>query len=847
MTQRKACLALSLLFAHGASSQPLVSSVQVSVLSVQPSFSSAPFSWDAGVQGNRITAMTQDSRGRIFVASEENGLWMRSGRRGDWTRFKADGNIKSDMIYALTVDKQNRVWAGTARHGISVYNGRSWKNFDVLKAPLGERIFSIAVNPLDGDVWIASNVGLTRYSQKNDKWATTYPTATLPFSHLQALAFNARGVLFAGTQTQGVLISQPQKTSVQSTNKGTNIQIEYSKWRHVTSPAVVPDVANGVGLPSDMISDVLVARDQTVYLATTTGLAWSKNEGATWQYKRGADFVEKARQRLIPVKLPDAVPADNVLSEDYVSCLAEDESGHLWIGHWRRGYEVLDPKTHGLVLNGDKGDDPNSNDPGDYVKCLLAIDGQATLIGCYGIGLTVAPKLFPATKIETDKAQSSTRKSASTSALPVSSTDSFDVPFPSVQSAPTLAELNTLLKQLGAVPVQADSNALNVVALDDDWSTRGDWLGRYGRYWAECCAMFAPSDYIWGAGEEPINYFPRIGLNVPKSEGLRTYVTAMYSDNPNSLEIPATFLDTRIRRGYTTKNRGRRQSEIDDRGEGYPYQKDGPHLYTSLQIPQGVWTLSLYNWNKDGDTWDNRKRDYRIAIRPHDSEKPLSDISSFASQPELANARLRDFRSGAWKRFLVRGPQELTIEVNKNYSLNTILAGLMLDKLDEKPAPYFSTSDGNRVLDVRLSPKNSETVVTTKLFNQLDGLQSSNPIWWAQSSRRFYLPLTLWLRAQQQIARDTDAPIAEKKTLATQLATCYYNLHLFELWEAQQRKAGLTPARDIEKALTWDSVSRGWGDGYNVVTKYLAAQKQDSSSGSAKALSINTPSNPNTR
>jgi hypothetical protein len=58
---------------------------------------------------------------------------------------------------------------------------------------------------------------------------------------------------------------------------------------------------------------------------------------------------------------------------------------------------------------------------------------------------------------------------------------------------------------------------------------------------------------------------------------------------------------------------------------------------------------------------------------------------------ELAHTRANDFYGGVYKRFLVRGPAKLTVQVNRNYSFNTILPGVMLDLVDELPPPYFCT------------------------------------------------------------------------------------------------------------------------------------------------------------
>jgi hypothetical protein len=142
----------------------------------------------------------------------------------------------------------------------------------------------------------------------------------------------------------------------------------------------------------------------------------------------------------------------------------------------------------------------------------------------------------------------------------------------------------------------------------------------------------------------------------------------------------------------TTWDVYRRQSEMDDHGEEYLMTLDGPHIYFTLRVPEGLFYLSLYDTNKDGHSGNNRWRDYRLSVRPHAVGQPLNDITGFEQQPELARARIRDFWGGVYKRFLVRGPREITIEVNRNYSYNTILAGVFLDLVDEQPPPYFRSA-----------------------------------------------------------------------------------------------------------------------------------------------------------
>ena len=122
--------------------------------------------------------------------------------------------------------------------------------------------------------------------------------------------------------------------------------------------------------------------------------------------------------------------------------------------------------------------------------------------------------------------------------------------------------------------------------LDDDWLTKGDCLGRYGRYWGCWCAICSPEDYLWGAGPEKVEYCSRIGPNAEKGDSLRYWVHWLHTMNFNSLEMPPTYCYSRVKKGFMPAAFTRRQAEWDDHGERYPMSKDGPGLYCTLKIGQ---------------------------------------------------------------------------------------------------------------------------------------------------------------------------------------------------------------------------------------------------------------------
>jgi hypothetical protein len=279
----------------------------------------------------------------------------------------------------------------------------------------------------------------------------------------------------------------------------------------------------------------------------------------------------------------------------------------------------------------------------------------------------------------------------------------------------------------------------------------------------------------------------------------------------------------------------RRESEWDDHGETYPMSKDGPHIYCSLSIPAGLFYLSLYEIDPNGHDNDaDRFRDYEISIRPHPGRASLDmrigntwikrsfyDIVEFGQQPELAHARAHDFWGGVYKRFLVRGPTKLTIQVNRNYSMNTILPGVMLDLVDELPPPYYCTrqeweskpAGGTEVESTStFVPADNAAAAAQRLATALAAMPNKNETWWAENKRRFYLPLLRWQQAEND------------RTNSPALATSFYELNLFADWEKQLHQEGLTTAREIEKAQRWDGVTYSCaGMGNQMVSAYVKA------------------------
>jgi ligand-binding sensor domain-containing protein len=239
-----------------------------------------------------VLAMAEDHAGNIWVGAEDQqypGLLVYNPQT-KWRKYTTADGMGDNYAYAIAVDTLGRIWVGHLNHGVSVYNGSTWQNYDQvaglsrpdsLAGPLGERVFDIKISPLDGDVWIASSLGLARYSIGRDDWRYYTRADGVPSDQFNALAFAPDGTLYGATQADGVAIAHAED--------------DYAAWKHVPGPEKMPLHDRGEGLASTYTNDVLVARDGTVYVATIHGLSYSRDAGQSWHYLRGRDYGRKVQ------------------------------------------------------------------------------------------------------------------------------------------------------------------------------------------------------------------------------------------------------------------------------------------------------------------------------------------------------------------------------------------------------------------------------------------------------------------------------------------------------------------------------------------------------------------------
>ena len=574
-----------------------------------------------------VTSLASGRDGCVWAGTEGGGAWRYDPSlpaAKAWRQFTTADGLGDNDVYAVACDKQNRVWVGHRNHGVSVFNGEKWKNYDRVTGPLGERIFRIAVCPKEGDVWIASSLGMARYSVHKKTWSYVTRADGLPSDQINAIAFNKAGDIFLGTQCDGIARGYAEE--------------DYINWNVTPGPQHLPLTPSGEGLPSGLINDLLIARDGKIYAATSDGLAISADGGTRWTFRRGRNWIDRVKGLAHP---PVPLPLDKatgLLAEDYVTCLAEDKTGAIWLGYRQKGCAPLPPADAKRLPQNDSG----RGDEGDFVTAILPQPDAPLWVGRYQFGSLLAEPM------------------AKTAARPVLEAASFPLP----AAPPTAAELTEALQKVTALtePLPAESGRY----LGEDWTTQGDWPGRYGRGVGILCAIKSPADDTFvNQADYEAGIEGEIGPHHEPKDSIRRWIQWLQSDNPSVLYDPTLGC--------------RRQSDWDDHGEAYSRAYEGPDLWLTVTVPEGTHRISVYIFNRTGHGEffnPDRFRDYTVELRTY---RPTPEEAE--TLPALARTRAQNTWGGVYKQFVTQGAGKFYIKICRQQSINTICSGVFVDSL----------------------------------------------------------------------------------------------------------------------------------------------------------------------
>ena len=104
-------------------------------------------------------------------------------------------------------------------------------------------------------------------------------------------------------------------------------------------------------------------------------------------------------------------------------------------------------------------------------------------------------------------------------------------------------------------------------------------------------------------------------------------------------------------------------------------------MWVTVTVPAGVHRASLYFYNKDGQSGQDRYRDFPIELK-----NTLTSQKQMNAAPTLARARVTDFWGGVYQQFALCGPAKFSFKVRRNHSHAVIIQGIFFDPLANSDA-----------------------------------------------------------------------------------------------------------------------------------------------------------------
>ncbi len=272
---------------------------------------------DEPLYGQRINAVLADHAGRVWVATETNGLVLRDGMR--WRHFAAPEDLPDKRTVALFEDDAGRVWVATGTAvGLMVGNGGSWRFKPVdTRGLIGLPVFTFAQDA-QGALWLGGEQGAVRWTEQEG----VQRVVELEGQRVNAIYQARDGVLWFGTRADGLIRRVNGQWQALAGGPG-GVQINDVVVNGIVG---TDDGSLWVGTYNDGLwrfrdglwerSDMNLASPKVLALYSQRNDLWvgtrqglSRWDGLTWQSYRG-----------------DALPAP------WVTSLAVGQDGTVWIG-----------------------------------------------------------------------------------------------------------------------------------------------------------------------------------------------------------------------------------------------------------------------------------------------------------------------------------------------------------------------------------------------------------------------------------------------------------------------------------------------------------------------------------
>ena len=297
------------------------------------------------ISDDGITSIIEDSSKNLWIGTD-NGLNKMDLLTGDIHRYlisEADRQNSNSTIEELMIDSKGRLIACTIS-SLNIYDSENDTFEQVTSNLFKDKVLQDFVEGNNGDIWIATNSGLYKYSnEENNIQQFNELEDVIGDIDIFSLHYENNN-LWLGTKTEGLIII--------------NLE-DHSVTQYKNNPKEDNSIA------SNIIRDILRAEDGNVWLATDQGLVLFDEESEKfYTYKKGIDKY-------------------SICDEDIIS-LYQDNTGVIWVGTFNGVSRFYINKNFKVYRNDLLNDNSLSN---NSVRGIYEDDDEMIWVGTFNSGL----------------------------------------------------------------------------------------------------------------------------------------------------------------------------------------------------------------------------------------------------------------------------------------------------------------------------------------------------------------------------------------------------------------------------------------------------------------------------
>lgn len=359
---------------------------------------------DEDIGNFSITHLLLDDDQRLWVATQNNGLWLVSkSEEGEWRSTKIDGGLLPDRhINHLILLPDGDLLVGTAS-GIAIFNPDDINNhpkWNRLKQELAGGNVQTTFLDSKGNIWLGTDAGLYLFQSGLEELRYFGAQNDDPFdlSHLSVTAIgeDVNGTIIVGT-LDGLNYYDPNAKnflhldSSPNGNESLNNPFVSSLLTDETGHVWVGTEKGGVNYYNTYQKPFYALRNEPASpntISHNTINSILKKEEVLWVGTAGGG-LNRVGGNGQQISRFEFVPGQNSsISSDFVTSLLYDSSQNFWIGTWGGGLNrMLSENRNNFAVYNAVDFDPNSL-CNDFISSLLQLDDDRLLVGTLG-GLDV--------------------------------------------------------------------------------------------------------------------------------------------------------------------------------------------------------------------------------------------------------------------------------------------------------------------------------------------------------------------------------------------------------------------------------------------------------------------------